>query len=57
MKHFFKGLDIMPGYRDFLFVVSCHGEEEGSIVLGLDFVDHGQVHDIAFMGTEEAQGG
>ena len=25
--------------------------------MGLDFLDHGEVHDVAFMGAEEAQGG
>ena len=57
MQHVLKCLDIMSRHRHFLLFVAGHGEEKGAVVLGLDFVNHGEVHDVALMGTEEAQGG
>lgn len=36
-------------------MIQC--QEECAIVLVLDFLDHGKVHDIAFVRAEEAQWG
>ena len=57
MQYILKRLDVMPGHWDFLLLVAGHGEEEGAVILGLYFVDHGQVHDISLMGTEKSQRG
>ena len=49
--------DIVSGDRHFFFGVMGERQEKGAIVLVLDLLDHGKVHDVALVRAEEAQGG
>ena len=57
MQHFLERLDIVPRDRYFQFIETGHGEEEGTVILGLDFMDFGKVDDETFVGAEEAERG
>lgn len=48
--------DIVSGDRHFFFGVMGERQEKGAIVLILDFLDHGKVHDVALVRAEKAQG-
>ena len=57
MECILEVLDIVPGNGHFFSGVMGKRQEKGAIVLILDFLDHGKVHDVALVRAEEAQGG
>lgn len=56
MERILEVLDIVPGDGHFFSGGMAERQEKGAIVLILDFLDHGKVHDVAFVRAEEAQG-
>ena len=57
MECILEVLDIVPGDGHFFSGGMAERQEKGAIVLILDFLDHGKVHDVALVRAEEAQGG
>ena len=57
MERILEVLDIVPGDGHFFSGGMGKRQEKGGIVLILDFLDHGKVHDVALVRAEEAQGG
>ena len=57
MERILEVLDIVPGDGHFFSGGMAERQEKGAIVLILDFLDHGKVHDVALVRAEEAQGG
>ena len=57
MERILEVLDIVPGDGHFFSGVMGKRQEKDGIVLILDFLDHGKVHDVALVRAEEAQGG
>ena len=57
MERILEVLDIVPGDGHFFSGGMGKRQEKGAIVLILDFLDHGKVHDVALVRAEEAQGG
>ena len=57
MERILEVLDIVPGDSHFFSGGMAERQEKGAIVLILDFLDHGKVHDVALVRAEEAQGG
>ena len=57
MERILEVLDIVPGDGHFFSGGMSKRQEKGAIVLILDFLDHGKVHDVALVRAEEAQGG
>lgn len=57
MKRILEVLDIVPGDGHFFSGGMGKRQEKGAIVLILNFLDHGKVHDAALVCAEEAQGG
>lgn len=57
MERILEVLDIVPGDGHFFSGVMGKRQEKGAIVLILDFLDHGKVHDVVLVCAEEAQGG
>lgn len=56
MQRILEILDIVSGHRHLFFGEMIQCQEECAIVLVLDFLDHGKVHDIALVRAEKAQG-
>ena len=56
MERILEVLDIVPGDGHFFSGGMGKRQEKGAIVLILDFLDHGKVHDVALVRAEEAQG-
>lgn len=55
MERILEVLDIVPGDGHFFSGgMGKRQEEKGAIVLILDFLDHGKVHDVALVRAEEA---
>ena len=57
MQCILEVFDVVPRYRNFFLGEVVHGEEEGAVVLAFEFLDHGEVDDVAFVCAEEAVGG
>ena len=57
MERILEVLDIVPGDGHFFSGGMAERQEKGAIVLILDFLNHGKVHDAALVRAEEAQGG
>ena len=57
MERILEVFDIVPGDGHFFSGVMAERQEECAIVLVLDFLDHGKVHDIAPVRAEKAQWG
>ena len=57
MERILEVLDIVPGDGHFFSGGMAERQEKGAIVLILDFLDHGKVHDVALVCAEEAQRG
>ena len=57
MERILEVLDIVPGDGHFFSGGMDERQEKGTIVLILDFLDHGKVHDVALVRAEEAKGG
>ena len=57
MERILEVLDIVPGDGHFFSGGMGKRQEKDAIVLILDFLDHGKVHDAALVRAEEAQGG
>ena len=57
MERILEVLDIVPGDGHFFSGGMAERQEKGAIVLILDFLDHGKVHDVALVRAEEAPGG
>lgn len=57
MERILEVLDIVPGDGHFFSGGMAERQEKGAIVLILDFLNHGKVHDVALVRAEEAQGG
>ena len=56
MERILEVLDIVPGDGHFFSGGMAERQEKGAIVLILDFLDHGKVHDVALVRAEEAHG-
>ena len=54
MERILEVLDIVPGDGHFFSGGMAERQEKGAIVLILDFLDHGKVHDVALVRAEEA---
>ena len=54
MERILEVLDIVPGDGHFFSGVMGKRQEKDGIVLILDFLDHGKVHDVALVRAEEA---
>ena len=48
--------DIVSGDRHFFFRVMAKGQEKGAIVLVLDLMDHGKIHDVALCVRKKPRG-
>lgn len=57
MQRILEIFDIVSGHRHLFFGEMIQRQEECAIVLVLDLMDHGKVHDVALVRAEEAQGG
>ena len=57
MERILEVLDIVPGDGHFFSGVMGKRQEKGVIVLVLDLLDHGKIHDVALVRAEEAQEG
>lgn len=54
MERILEALDIVPGDGHFFSGVMGKRQEKDAIVLILDLLDHGKVHDVALVRAEEA---
>ncbi len=54
MERILEVLDIVPGDGHFFSGGMAERQEKDGIVLILDFLDHGKIHDVALVRAEEA---